>query len=159
MLTLFIVGMGNKFTLFPKKVYSLNEDTQEIPEVDWKKVYSFVEEKLRENPEAILITNWNDLPVWYLGEGNLDYLIRKPGKMKLERDPVSLAGYLDSLGEFEKMVKREKKGILVIDSWDDRVPNGIREYVKKNLKKEFEVDRLYPTQPRYWPVEVYSWGR
>ena len=27
-----------------------------------------------------------------------------------------------------------------------------------HLKKELEVDRLYETQPRYWPVEIYSWG-
>jgi len=66
-LVIFIVAMGNKFTLFPQKVYSLNEDMQEIPEVDWKKVYGFVGEKLKENPGAVLIANWNDSPVWYLG--------------------------------------------------------------------------------------------
>ena len=158
-LTLFIIGMGHKFTLLPKRVYSLNEDMQEIPEVDWKKIYGFVEKKLEENPGAVLATNWNDLPVWYLGENSLDYLVRKPSKAKLEKDPVSSATMIYSLDEFrQKAIKGNKKGIFVIDSWDDGVPEEIRKYIPENLKKELEVDHLYPIQPRLWPVEVYSWG-
>jgi len=150
--------MGHKFTLFPKKIYSLNEDMQEIPEVDWKKIYGFVGEKLKENPWAVLVANWNDLPIWYLGEGRLNYLIRAPWGEKIERDSVSSALLVYSLEEFREVVKKNKMGIFVIDSWDDRIPQGIREYAKDNLKKELEIDRLYPAQPRLWPVEVYSWG-
>jgi hypothetical protein len=158
-LAFFIVAMGDKFTILPKKAYSLNEDIQEIPEVDWKEIYGFVGEKLRENPETILVTNWNDLPVWYLGEGKLDYLLRKPwGEVPPSIDSISGAKIIYSLEDFQKVVIGNT-GLLVIDSWDDYVPSGIREYVKSNLKKEFEIDRLYPIQPRYWPVEVYSWER
>lgn len=157
-LVLFIVAMGNKFTLFPERAYSLNEDMQEVPEVNWKRIYDFVERKMEENPEAVLITNWNDLPIWYLGERKLDYLLRKLGQIKIEKDPVSSASMLYSLEELEKIIKENKKGILVIDSWDDRVPDGVREFSRDNLKKELEIDRLYPVQARYWPVEVYSWG-
>lgn len=158
-LTFFIIGMGNKFTLFPRKIYSLNEDMQEIPEVDWKKIYGFVGEKLEENPEAVLVTNWNDLPVWYLGEGKPDYLIRKPWPSAPNVDPVSGAKLVLFLEEFkQRVVEGSKKGIFIVDSWDDRVPDGTREYCRENLKKELEVDRLYPVQPRLWPVEVYSWG-
>jgi len=157
-LALVIIAMGHKFTLKPRRVYSLNEDMQEVPEVDWKKVYNFVGEKLNQDEDIILVTNWSDLPVWYLGEEELDYLIRKSGKVEVKKDPVSSATLIYSLGEFRDIIKTKKKGILVIDSWDDRVPEGIREYCRDDLNKELEIDRLYPIQPRYWPVEVYSWG-
>jgi 4-amino-4-deoxy-L-arabinose transferase-like glycosyltransferase len=157
-LVLFIVAMGHKFTLKPTRIYSLNEDMQEIPEVDWKKIYGFVGEKIKQNPSSVLVTNWSDLPVWYLGEGKLDYLLRKLGQTKIEKDPVSSAFMLYSVEELKKIIEENKKGILIIDSWDDRVPDGVREFSRDNLKKELEIDRLYPVQPRLWPMEVYSWG-
>lgn len=156
-LVLFIIAMGNKFTLLPTKVYSLNEDMQEIPEVDWKKIYGFVREKLSKDENLILITNWNDLPVWYLGEGSLDYLVRKPPKENLPSvDPVSGAKMIYSLEEFRKITETTR-GLIVIDSWDDRIPEGIADYCHQNLKREFEIDRLYHSQPRYWTVWIYSW--
>lgn len=157
-LTLFIIAMGHKFTLLPKRAYSLNEDMQEIPEVNWERVYEFVGEKLNQNEDIILVANWNDLPVWYLGEGKLDYLLRKPGQIKIEKDRFSSAFMLYSLEELKKIIEENKRGILIIDSWDDRIPEGIREYCRDNLEKQLGVDRLYTIQPRYWPVEVYSWG-
>jgi len=144
-----------KIVLIPQKTYSLNEDMQEIPEVDWKKIYNFVGEKLKKSPGSILITNWNDLPVWFLGEGKLNYLIREN---ELDIDVVSGAKYLNSLEKLIFLMNKEPEGYLVVDSWDDAVPEGVREYCHKNLRRELEVDRLYPIQPRYWTVWVYSWG-
>jgi len=158
LVVVFSLWKTDKLSLFPKKVYSLNFDMQEIPEVDWKKIYGFVDQKLKQNPDSVLVSNWNDLPVWHLGEGRLDYLLRKPGKVRIEIDPVSGAVMVYSREEFEKIIKEKPAGILVIDSWDDRIPEGVREYAKENLKKELEIDRLYPVQPRLWPVEVYLWG-
>ncbi|OQA93423.1 MAG: Dolichyl-phosphate-mannose-protein mannosyltransferase [Microgenomates group bacterium ADurb.Bin219] len=157
-LTLIIIlflSKSNKLSLFPQKVYSLNEDMQEIPEIDWKNIYGFVKQYLSEDSSTILVTNWNDLPVWYLGEGYPQYLVRLE---EWNVDPLSSAKIIKSLEGFKKMVKENSKGIFVIDSWDNFVPDGVREYSQDNLKKELEVDRLYPTQPRYWPVTVYSWG-
>jgi len=155
-LLFFIIAMGNKFTLIPRQIYSLNEDMQEIPEVDWKKVYSFVEKKLVQDNNTVLVTNWNDLPVWFLGEGELDYLLRKDSTV--ETDPISGAIIIPDLNGFREIVEKKEKGLIIIDSWDNYIPDGTREYSRQNLNKELEVDRLYPTQPRYWPVEIYSWG-
>ncbi len=153
-LTGLIFSLRNKLSLLPTPIYSLNEDMQEIPEVDWQKIYKLVSLKLKKNPKAILITNWNDLPIWYLGEGRLDYLVRtNNGKS----DPVSGAMIIH-YDNFVNLINEKPKGLVVLDSWDDRVPDGVREYCRDNLKKELEVDRLYQKQPRYWPVNVYSWG-
>lgn len=156
-LLLLIIGFGNKFTLFPQKVYSLNEDMQEIPEVDYKKIYAFIEEKLEENPDAVYVSNWNDHPIWYLGEGELDYLLRIRTKPPYDRDSFSGAEFVKNLEEFNSMVEENSKGIVLLESWDDQVPEDARRFIRQNLNKELEVDRLYPTQPRYWPVEIYSW--
>jgi len=146
---------SDKLSLFPQKIYSLNSDMQEVPEVDWKKIYGFVDKKLKENPEAVLMTNWNDLPVWYLGEGRLNYLVRNETAKK---DIFSEAYLINTLEKFVNLQKIHNKGIFVFDSWDNIVPNDIREYCHKNLKRELEIDRIYSFQPRYWTVWVYSWG-
>jgi len=156
LLTCLVVMPNNKFTFIPKLFYSLNADMQEVPEVDWKKVYGVVGDKRKQNPDAILVTNWSDLPVWYLGEGKPDFLVRKD--VGTEKDIFSKAMILSDLNNFRELVKNKKKGLIIIDSWDDQVPDGIREFCRDNFKKELEIDRLYPTQPRYWPVSVYSWG-
>ena len=129
---------------------------QEIPEIDWKKVYWFVGEKLKQNPGSVLVTNWSDLPVWYLGEGKPDFLVRK--NVGVEKDIFSKAMILSDLNNFHELVKNKKKGLIIIDSWDNAIPEGVTEYCHNNLKREFELDRLYPVQPRYWTVWVYSWG-
>jgi len=145
-----------KLDLWPQAIYSLNEDMQEVPEVDWKKIYEFVGEKLKDNKDAVLITNWNDLPVWYLGEGRLNYIVQN-WVTKDDKDPVSGAKIINSLEEFKEVLTKEKSGYFILDSWDDQIPDGVREYCHQNLKREFEIDRLYPVQPRYWTVWVYSW--
>lgn len=154
---LVILATPNKFSFLPKTHYSLNEDMQEIPEVDYKKIYGFIKPKLEENPEAIYISNWNDHPVWYLGEGNLNYLLRKnPGNLAV--GVLSGAEYLDSLDKLKKVIKESEKGLILLESWESELPEGTKEFIRENMHKEFEVDRLYSVQPRYWPVEVYSWG-
>ena len=132
---------------------------QEIPEVDWKKIYQFVGQKLTENPQAILVTNWNDLPVWYLGE-NIEslYIAREKWDQSHEIDPVSGGKMIYSLEDLDKLVKGNLAGMAIFDSWDNLILKEAGEYAQKNLKKEMEIDRLYPIQPRYWPVNVYSWG-
>jgi len=153
---LVMIVMGDKFSFFPQRVYSLNEDMLEIPEVDWKRVYRLVGQKLDQNQNSVLVTNWTDLPVWFLGEGKLDYLLRKDSLA--ESDPFTNAEFISNLAGFKNLLQEKEKGLIVIDSWDDYVPEGVREYCREFLKKELEIDRLYPVQPRYWPVEVYSWG-
>lgn len=153
-LAFFIAGMGWKFALTPKPYYPLNEDMQEIPQVDWKKIYGLAGEKLKQNPGAVFASNWTDLSVWFLGEGSLDYLVRS------QKWPDALTGatIINNLESFKFLISQKPKGLLIIDSWDNYVPDGVREFAKKNLKKELEIDRLYPVQPRYWPVELFSWG-
>lgn len=155
-LLIFSWGMGDKLAIKPIPIYSLNADMQEIPEVDWKKLYGFVSQRIADNPDVVLITNWNDLPIWHLGEDSLDYWIRRGEKFS--KDPLSGAEVIPTLEGFAYVVKENEKGLIVLDSWDDFVPEGIREYAQNNLQKELEVDRLYPIQLRYWPVAVYSWG-
>lgn len=147
----------SKFALKPQSVYSLNEDMQEIPEVDYQRIYGFVKGKLNEYPEAVYVSNWNDHAVWYLGEGNLDYLLRLTSSSN-QKDPLSGAVFVQNLEALKEIINKNQKGLILLESWESELPQGTKEYIKSNLKKELEVDRLYSVQPRLWPVEVYSWG-
>jgi len=157
-LVFLIVSLGGKFTVWPQKAYSLNEDMQEIPEVDYQKIYALIKKKLEINPQAVFVSNWNDHPIWYLGEGQPNYLLREKGNSSLGKDELSGAIYIQNLEEFSQVIKSVSQGIILLESWDDVVPQDAREYIRSNLKKEYEIDRLYQKQPRFWPVEVYSWG-
>jgi hypothetical protein len=158
LVVLFLIASGSKFAWIPQGTYSLNQDMQEIPEVDWKKTYQFIEKKMVQDKETVLVTTWNDHAVWYLGEGHPDYLLRSPTGYQDEVDALSGAPYLRNLDSFLKVYGGHEAGLILIDSWDDRIPEEVRRFIGANLKKELEVDRIYPVQPRYWPVEIYSWG-
>lgn len=155
---LLVFTSKNKLALLPQKTYSLNEDMQEVPEVDYKKIYAFIEKKLEDNPEAIFISNWFDHPIWYLGEGKLDYWLRIKDFPEQTKDAFSGSILVDNLNFLKEIITKEKKGLIILESWESQLPPGTVEYIRSNLKKEFEYDRLYSIQPRYWPVEVYSWG-
>lgn len=156
-LTFSLIG---KIVFIPQHYYSLNEDMQETPEVDWKKIYNFTDGLIKRNRGIVLLVNWQSSAVWYLGEERNDFslkLLRKGSTLVHIDNPFNLP-LIKTLPDFLKIKQELPKGIVVIDSWDDYVPEGVREYCRGNLKKEFELDRLYPKQPRYWPVTVYSWG-
>jgi hypothetical protein len=148
----------DKLSFVPQKTYSLNQDMQEIPEVDYKKIYGFIEKKLNDHPGTVFISNWYDHPIWYLGEGKLDYWLRVKASPSQTKDDFSGALLLDNLDSLKEIILKEKKGLIILESWENHLPQGTAEYIRLNLKKEFELDRLYSVQPRYWPVGVYSWG-
>ena len=129
---------------------------QEIPEVDWKRIYQFVARWRRQHPHAPLVVNWNDLPVWYLGESPRHlYLLRQIQTAR--HDPLSGAPIINSLADFQNLIRYHPHGLVVIDSWDDRLPVGIRPYCRQHLQHQLEIRQLYPRQPRPWPVNIYSW--
>ncbi len=155
LVSLLLLATLPQLALRPQKYYSLNRDMQEIPEVDWQKIYALVKAWRQSHPQAPLVVNWNDLPVWYLGE-NLShlYLLRSA---PASYDPLSGAKILHSTNELKKLIHQYPAGLIVLDSWDDRVPAGVRQYCRQNLHHEAEVRQLFPRQPRPWPVNIYSW--
>jgi hypothetical protein len=155
LVVLLILNLNNKLTIIPTTTYSLNSDMQEVPEVDWKQIFFFVDQKIKDDKGIVLVVNWSDLPFWYLKEGRVNFLLRN---IKLERDSLSQAEVISGIDKLKQKIFENQKGIVVIDSWDNYLPEGINDYCKENLKREIEVDRLYPVQPRYWPVSLYSWG-
>lgn len=158
-LALFIVFNGYKFTFKPKPFYSLNADMQEIPEVDFKGLYGFIKERTKNTGNWVLVSTWTDHATWYLGEEKPEYwLINREKSVSEEQDLLSGALIISSSEELKTMIKNNPSGLIILESWEPFIPEGTEEYVKKNFKKETEIDRIYPIQPRYWPVNVYSWG-
>ena len=55
---------------------------------------------------------------------------------------------ISPFGKFKEIVEKNKKGIFVLNSWDNLVPEGVRTYCQKNLEKRvFKIDQLYPLRP------------
>lgn len=158
-IALFIIGNGYKFTIKPKSTYSINSDMQEIPEVDYKEIYSFIKSKTGSTQPWILLTTWADHATWYLGESKPDFWLRKKEVMGGENiDLLTGAPVISDLASLKEIIKKNKSGVILIESWELYIPDGMKDFAENNLKKEKLVDRIYPVQPRYWPVEIYSWG-
>ena len=56
------------------------------------------------------------------------------------------------------MKNQSTKGILIVEDWDSLLPDDIKNYAKKNLKREFRVESLPQAKDDPWPIEIYSWG-
>jgi len=63
-----------------------------------------------------------------------------------------------SLADFKKIVKKYRRGLLIIEDWQSFVPDDVKEYAKKNLKLEFRVESLKEAPDDPWPLALYSWG-
>jgi 4-amino-4-deoxy-L-arabinose transferase-like glycosyltransferase len=158
-LAIFLIINGYKFTFKPGKIYSINEDMQEVPEVDFKGLYNFVKEKNMDNDDWILINTWPDHATWYLGEGKPNFWLRQKESVKGKNyDVLSGALVISNLEDLKNIIKNNTRGLIILESWETLIPEGTKEFIKENLKKEADFDRIYPIQPRYWLVEVYSWG-
>ncbi len=154
--SLLLLATLPQLALRPQKYYSLNRDMQEIPEVNWQKIYALVKTWRQNHPQAPLVVNWNDLPIWYLGETPSYLYLLRP--VPARRDPLSGARILHSVNELKTLVHQHPTGLVVLDSWDDRIPAGVRQYCRQNLHHEVEVRQLFPHQPHPWPVNIYSWS-
>ncbi len=158
LVSLFLLSNYQQFVFKPQKFYSLNQDMAEIPEVDWQKIYRFVARWRQKHPGAPLLVNWNDLPVWYLGEGVQPlYLVRQTNS-KQTTDPLSGAHLLRSRHDLQTLRQNYRQGLAVFDSWDDRLPAACRHYCQKHCQLVFQQDIRQPGQPRPWPVNVYIWS-
>ncbi len=63
-----------------------------------------------------------------------------------------------SLNQFLQQKSKYEKGILIVEDWESILPEDIKQYAKKNMKRELRVKGLPQAKGDIWPIEVYSWG-
>ena len=161
LLIAFILFNGNKFSLKPRTFYSLNYDMREIPEIDYKGLYQSVAEKSKDKTakEVAIIEIDADIPAWYLGEGNVDFIPRKDvGEKVVNRDMGAV--FIKSLDDFKKVYQDYHYGFVSLIEHNYRFyPDGFVDFVRNNLTLE-KREEFAPFSPDWnrWPVELYSWG-
>lgn len=179
LLILFILTNGHKFVIKPKSYYSVNHDFREIALLDYPQIYGLIKQKGRlEEGKTAVIDTWPGRVYWYI---DVDYqplyIFRWKNEkisvigQKIQRTPffISKEGnkivprnnnlrLLEDVADLKKVMKKHPRGFLYID--DESLPADVREYAKKNLKKELYLDR-YPLEDNpyaVWPATLYSWG-
>ncbi len=158
----FILLNGNKFSLKPRLFYTLNYDMREIPEIDHQGIYKIVEDKIenKERKEIAIIEIDQDIPAWYLGEGNVDFVPRINVAKDIIKNKNTGATFIHDFEEFEEVYQNFEFGFIVLIEHNFRFyPQGLVDFAKKNLflEKREEYTWFSPDWNK-WPVELYSWG-
>ncbi|HUW22017.1 MAG TPA: glycosyltransferase family 39 protein [Candidatus Bathyarchaeia archaeon] len=161
---LFILLNGDKFSIKPRQFYTLNLDMREIPEIDYKGIYSFVESKIgdyRDREKTAIVDLSHDLPFWYLGEKIPVFIPRNDVSEAIKENPNSGAVFLHNLEEVKEIYDRYPKGFVVLVEHNFRFyPSGLVEFCREklNLEKREEFAWFSPDWNR-WPIELYSWDK
>lgn len=178
LVTLIIIGNGDKFVLKPKQYYSLNHDFREISNIDYNEIYQHINRhgKISEGKTAIIDT-WHDRLYWYMGQNYTGaYLFRwidgrdringlpqhttiayNSRGEKIIPDRPSLR-FVGELSDLKRAMKRYPRGFLLID--DATLPKDVLSYADKHLRKELYLDHYSLDDNPYsiWPTTLYSWG-
>lgn len=173
-----IIINGDKFTVKPKKFYSVNHDFREIALVDYSSIYSLIKNRnMKDKTNYPVIDTWLDRVRWYLGdsykpraylhwgkeEGTLNglpkttsYFTNKNGEKILTETKNEIL--ISDLNDLNRITEKYPKGYIFID--DETMPKDIVTKVKKNFKKEIYLDHYYLDDNPYslWPATLYSWG-
>jgi len=179
-LTLFIIGNGDKFVLKPKPFFSVNHDMREIALIDYDEVYTIITSKGNlQNGQTAVIDPWPDRLKWYLGpdkeylysfrwiqsEGTVNGLaketafeVNKFGEKYIPRTGNPNIKLIGELSDLETAMDKYPKGFIWID--DATLPAEVIDYVKLYFKHELYVDHYQLDDNPYsiWPGTLYSWG-
>ncbi|MBI4226208.1 glycosyltransferase family 39 protein [Candidatus Roizmanbacteria bacterium] len=177
LLTLFIIANGHKFVNKPKKYYSLNHDFREIANINYHQIYEVIKNKGElEKGQTVVIDTWWDRAGWYLNEdfknviafrwfneeGYVNGLPKKTTFIINEKGEKILKGtalrLVLEVKDLKKYMNQYQIGFLFID--DSSLPQDIKQFAEKNLKKELYLDHYASDDNPYsiWPATLYSWG-
>ena len=164
-IVIFIVGMilfisGYKVVKMPSYYYSPNADLYgDVQTADYKTLYQTVKKKFPDYKNMAIFNDIYDAHRWYMPEKTITALFMKGfGDMKPVRHGAAGIMIYKNLEQFISEKNKYSKGILIVEDWDSFLPEDIKQYAKKNMKKEITVKSLKVAENDPWPLEVYSWG-
>lgn len=154
---------GYKIARKPARYYNPNADLiADIQIADYKTAYKFLSAKYPQLDTYYIVNDWIDTQYWYLK--------RMPNALFMKYETLGIPygektfhkttgiPIYTTLTQFKDMTKKYPKGILIVEDWDSFLPEEIKIYAKKNLKREVRVEGLLEAQGDNWPLEIYSWG-
>ena len=148
---------GYKIVRFPQTYYNPNIDKYgDVQIANYKDFYGELKKRFPDYKNLYVVNDTFDVEYWYFGRYSNTYF------MKFTKKPykhhTANAMIYGSLADFKKIVKKYRRGLLIIEDWQSFVPDDVKEYAKKNLKLEFRVESLKEAPDDPWPLALYSWG-
>lgn len=146
---------GDKISRKPQVFYNPNKDlAADIQIADYKSLFNELKNKFPEYKTVPIFNSFIDPQRWYLKTHPSVYLTRNPEQVSaIDNRPA-----YGNLKDFLKAKEKYPKGLLIVEDWQSILPDDIKEYAKKNLKREIRVEGLPQANGDNWPLEVYSWG-
>ena len=151
---------GYKIVRKPSTYYSPNADLYgDVQNADYKTFFSALKAKYPDLTDVVVFTDWGDTQRWYLEESPINaYFMKRFINEKPEPNIIDDVMMYGTLEQFLAEKEKYPKGLLVVEDWISFLPDDIKEYAKKNLKKELRVESLSQAPGDVWPLELYSWG-
>ena len=155
---LFFLG-GGKLVRKPSIYYSPNQDLYgDVQSADYKRAFAWIKQQYPDIEKKAFFNDLIDAERYYLPEKPSTALFMKGAVQPAQPHPSQPSTIIYStLDEFLKEKSRYQSGILLVEDWESFLPESIKQYAKKNMKKvaRFESLEVSPTDP--WPLEVYEW--
>src|SRR3989344_3051233 len=144
---------GIKIVRKPVNYYNPNSDLYgDVQIADYKTAFGLISEKFPRLDNVAVFNDWYDTQYWYLKNKLVTaYFIK--GYEKPKPFPVDQTMSYGTLNQFLKVKNKYSKGLLIVEDWESFLPEDIKQYAKKNMKREFRVDGLPQAQGDNWPLE------
>lgn len=144
--------------LQPPTYFSPNLDFYgDVQAADYKTMYSFIRKQVPDYKSIAIFTDVIDAHRFYMPEKLPDAYFMK-GTIKPYRYSIEGGYIFGTLSEFLNEKAKYSKGILIVEDWESILPEDIKQYAKKNMKRVIRVEGLKDAPNDPWPLEVYKWG-
>lgn len=151
---------GYKVIRKPSTYYTPNADFfADIQIADYKTAFSDLKKKYPDLKEVAIFNDWHEAQLWYLPDKPVTaYFMKGNFSKKPEPHIYDHTMIYGSLNQFLKEKNKYRKGLLIVEDWESIMPEEIKQYAKKNMKREIRVEGLPQAAGDNWPIEIYSWG-
>lgn len=158
LITVLLYISGYKIVQKPLAYYSPNADFYgDVQTANYKDMYERIRKKFPDYQNIAIFNDLIDAQRWYMPEKKNNAYFMK-GIDKPQKHPVEGGVIYGTLADFLREQAKYPKGILIVEDWESFLPEEIKEYAKKNMRREFRVESLPYAKNDPWPLEVYSWG-
>ncbi len=145
----------NKVLLAPQYYYTINGDMRENPIVDYKRAFQKISALVGQSKNTIMMDAWNDRVPWYMPNQQYIFLIEhRPEHI----DPVFGEPMISTVNEFLEAKRQYPSGVVLVENWESQTAYILQQYIRNNLKHEFDVENLPYNEADKWSISIYSWG-
>lgn len=155
---------GYKIVRLPATYYNPNVELfADVQNANYKEAYSQLKQKYPDIDSYVIYNDVVEPQQWYLDGRSPDGLFVKDYTFALKYGETTKYGLTDitiftTLAQFQTEMKKNPRGVIVVEDWESILSEEIKQYAKKNLKREIRVEGLPEAKGDNWPIEIYSWG-